>query len=84
MSLGELSDQLLEQELPVVEATVVGHMHGHPQAHRGQLVMENLGGNVAGSCGMLKNACLEHSTGEHNLPRLYHAKGKKNLFLVPP
>lgn len=41
-SLGELSDQLLEQELAVMEATVVRHMHGHPQAHRGQLVVENL------------------------------------------
>lgn len=40
--LRELSDQLLEQELAVVEATVIGHMHGHPQAHRGQLIMENL------------------------------------------
>ncbi len=29
-SLGELSDQLLEKELAVVEATVVRHMHGHP------------------------------------------------------
>lgn len=29
-----------------MEATVVGHMHGHPQTHRGQLVMENLSGNM--------------------------------------
>lgn len=28
--LRELSDQLLEQELAVMEATVVRHMHGHP------------------------------------------------------
>lgn len=34
-SLGELGDELLEQELAVVEAAVVGNMHGHPEAHRG-------------------------------------------------
>lgn len=34
-SLGELGDELLEQELAVVEAAVVGNMHGDPVAHGG-------------------------------------------------
>lgn len=45
-SLGELRDQLLEQELAVVEAAVVRDMHGHPEAHGGQLIMEHLPGNM--------------------------------------
>lgn len=45
-SLGELSDQLLEQELAVVEATVVRNMHGHPEAHGGEFIMENLWGDM--------------------------------------
>ena len=45
-SLGELRDQLLEQELAVVEAAVVRDVHGHPEAHGGQLIMEHLPGNM--------------------------------------
>lgn len=41
-SLRELRDEFLEQELTVVKATVVGDVHGHPEAHRGQLIVENL------------------------------------------
>ena len=56
--LVELSYQLLEQELAVMEPTVVRHMHGHPKTHRGQLIMENLSRNMPVSKGVFKNWLL--------------------------
>lgn len=40
--LTQLSQQSLEKELAVVEATVVRNVHGHPEPRGGQLVMKNL------------------------------------------
>ncbi len=41
-NLAQLSGQGLEQVLTVVEATVIGHVHGHPQSGGGQLIVQNL------------------------------------------
>lgn len=40
--LGELRHELFEKKLSIVEAAVVRDVHGHPETHRGQLIMEKL------------------------------------------
>lgn len=59
-SLRELGDQLLEEVLTVVEAAVVRHVHGHPEAGGGQLIVEHLRGKVAvckGAAGRRRDIC---------------------------
>lgn len=41
-SLAKLSSQSFEQVLTIVEAAVIGHVHGHPESGGGQLIMQNL------------------------------------------
>lgn len=62
--LGELRHELFEKKLSIVEATVVRDVHGHPETHGGQLIVEKLKGKNKKSYASVtkRHICFKHPT----------------------